>query len=65
VDPLIRVLDVQGHKELRTKAVKALGEIGPPARRAASRIRQLAREDQVFADVAEEALRKIEGGRKP
>lgn len=44
-------------------SVEALGEIGPPALRAASKIRQLVREERVSADVAEEALKKIERGK--
>ena len=60
---LIRLLDLQGYKELRTRAVEALAEIGPPARQAASRIRQLVREEQVSAEVAKEALKKIERGK--
>jgi hypothetical protein len=61
VDPLGRLLTLEApaYRKLRTLVVQALGEIGPPARRAAPAIRGLA--NRVDVDVAAAALQKIEG----
>jgi hypothetical protein len=63
VEPLAQLLALDGYTELRSLAVTALGEIGPPARPAVSKIRQHLREGRIRDDIAKAALIKIEGGK--
>ncbi|MCI0378519.1 MAG: hypothetical protein L0215_13000 [Gemmataceae bacterium] len=59
IDPLLVLLAKAGHKDLRVRAVQALGDIGPPAHRASAMILELLRTEQIPSHVADEALRKI------
>jgi HEAT repeat protein len=62
VEPLMQLLTLegQGYQDMRTRVVWALGEIGPPAKKALPRIRELMQADRVLKETATEALRKIE-----
>ena len=69
VDSLLKMLNLNDYARMTTHergstvwtlTVEALGAIGPPARRAAPRIRQLLQEKLVPEDAANEALKRIE-----
>ena len=62
VAPLTEALAAARTADKRRAVVRALGEVGPPARAAAPRLRALLADDSPeVRNAAEEALRKIEG----
>lgn len=62
VDPLMQLLTLEGpgYQDMRTRVVWALGEIGPPAKKALPKIRELMQSERVSEETATEALKKIE-----
>jgi HEAT repeat protein len=62
VEPLMQLLTLEGagYHDTRTRVVWALGEIGPPAKKAIPRIRELMQTEHVSKETASEALKKIE-----
>ncbi len=60
VEPLTKILSLDSaYRELKTLAVTALGQIGPPAEAAVPKIRDLMRKEEVSKEVAEVALFQI------
>lgn len=62
VEPLMQLLTLEGpgYKDMRTRVVWALGEIGPPAKKAIPTICELMQAEQISKVTATEALKKIE-----